>query len=134
MKIAIATDDGQSVSQHFGRAGSFAVLTVEDGVIVWRELRDKYSPHSQPDRQPHEDDAGVPGVRGTSSAAQGKHLRMFAAIEDCAVLIAGGMGRGAYDQASALGICPVVTSLRDVDAAAVECAAGRLVDEAERLH
>jgi hypothetical protein len=59
---------------------------------------------------------------------------MLASIGDCAVLIAGGMGRGAYDHASALGIRPIVTSLRDVDAAAVECAAGRIVDEAERLH
>ena len=135
MKIAIVSDDGQTVSQHFGRARTFAVLTVEDGVIVSREMRDKFAPHSQPDRQPHEDDDdGIPGVRGTSTAAQGKHTQMFAAISDCTALIAGGMGRGAYDHAGALGIRPVVTSLRDADAAAVECEAGRLVDEAARLH
>jgi predicted Fe-Mo cluster-binding NifX family protein len=134
MKIAIVTDDGRTVSPHFGRARAFAVLTVEDGTIVSRELRDKFAPHSQPDRPPHDDDDDVAGAHGTGPVARGKHLQMLASIGDCAFLIAGGMGRGAYDHASALGIRPIVTSLRDVDAAAVECAAGRILDEAERLH
>ena len=134
LRIAIATDDGQTVSRHFGRAKAFAVLTVEDGTIASRELRDKFAPHSQPDEQPHDENDGVPGVRGSSSAARGKHVQMLASVEDCAVLIAGGMGRGAYDHANALGIRPIVTSAADIDAAALECEAGRLADEAERLH
>ena len=41
MKIAIVTDDGQSISAHFGRARAYAVLTVRDGAVVERELRPK---------------------------------------------------------------------------------------------
>ena len=134
MRIAVVTDDGLTISPHFGRARAFAVLTVEDETIVSRELRDKFAPHSQPDRLPHDDDDDVAGAHGTGPSARGKHLEMLASIGDCAFLITGGMGRGAYDHASALGIRPIVTSLRDVDVAAVECAAGRIVDEAERLH
>ncbi len=37
-------------------------------------------------------------------------------IGDCAVLIAGGMGRGAYARFAALGLQPVVTERPDVDA------------------
>ena len=59
---------------------------------------------------------------------------MFEAIRDCDRLIAGGMGRGAYDHATAAGIRPIVTSLEEIEQAAIECAAGRLVDESERLH
>ncbi len=51
----------------------------------------------------------------------------------CAARIAGGMGRGAYDHATGAGIDPIVTSLIDIDEAAIECAAGSLVDEVERL-
>jgi predicted Fe-Mo cluster-binding NifX family protein len=59
---------------------------------------------------------------------------MAAAITDCSAVICGGMGQGAYDRLAANGIRPVVTDLQDVDEAAIECAAGRIVDHAERLH
>ncbi|MEZ4519318.1 MAG: NifB/NifX family molybdenum-iron cluster-binding protein [Chloroflexota bacterium] len=36
-KIAFPTDDGQTISRHFGRAARFLVLTVEDGQVVVRE-------------------------------------------------------------------------------------------------
>jgi len=45
VKIAIVTDDGQSISAHFGRARAYAVITVEDGVVVGREIRPKAAPH-----------------------------------------------------------------------------------------
>lgn len=134
MKIAVVTDDGQTISRHFGRAGVYAVLTVQDGAIVSRELRGKSAPHWLAGA-PHEDEAeGEGDAHGTSPASRGKHLAMLAAIGDCAAVIAGGMGRGAYDHAAAVGIRPIITSLRDIDEAVIECAAGRIVDEVERLH
>ena len=39
MKVAAITDDGKNISLHFGRAQYYLVVTVEDGVIVDRELR-----------------------------------------------------------------------------------------------
>ena len=131
MKIAIVTDDGRAVSAHFGRARSYAVLTVEDGVIVGRELRPKFAPHLLGEPEP-EHLAGVP--HGTDPASQMRHDQMAAAIADCQVLIAGGMGQGAYERFRSLGIRPIVTALPDVDAAALACAAGTLVDHTERLH
>ena len=46
-------------------------------------------------------------------------------------MIAGGMG--AYDHATAAGIHPIVTSLVDIDEAAIECAAATSW-MVERLH
>ena len=134
MRIAVATDDGQTISRHFGRARQYAVLTVEDGAIVSRELRDKSAPHWLAGA-PHEDEAeGEGDAHGTSPASRGKHLAMLAAIGDCAAVIAGGMGRGAYDHALEAGLRPYVTSMADIEEAAIECEAGRLVDEVGRLH
>jgi predicted Fe-Mo cluster-binding NifX family protein len=133
MKIALATDDGRTVSRHFGRARQYAVLTVKDGAIRSRELRDKSAPHWQADR-PHEETEGEAGTHGEGHDDRGKHLEMLAAIRDCEVVIAGGMGKGAHDHATAAGIRPIVTSLHDIDEAAIECAAGRILDEVGRLH
>ena len=46
MKIAVATDDGTTVSQHFGRALSYTVITVKDGQIANKETRDKTGHHT----------------------------------------------------------------------------------------
>jgi predicted Fe-Mo cluster-binding NifX family protein len=132
VRIAIATDDGRTIGRHFGRARMYAVLTVHEGGVTSRQLRDKSAPHWLASRPP--DDLPAGREHGTDPAAAEKHAEMFDPIRDCDCLIAGGMGRGAYDHAKAAGIRPVVTSLEDIDQAAIECAAGRLVDESERLH
>jgi predicted Fe-Mo cluster-binding NifX family protein len=59
---------------------------------------------------------------------------MIAPIADCACLIAGGMGRGAYDRISSAGIRAIVTDLREPDAAAIACAEGRIENLLDRLH
>jgi len=41
LRIATVTDDGLSISSHFGRAASYTVTTVENGRVVNRGLRDK---------------------------------------------------------------------------------------------
>ena len=59
---------------------------------------------------------------------------MIAPISDCECLIAGGMGRGAYDRITAAGIRAVVTDLRVPDEAAIACAEGRIENLVDRLH
>lgn len=103
MKIAIATDDGRTVSMHFGRASHYAVLSVVDGVVVGRELRDKFSPHGTVVEARHEPENGPHGVGPDSDM---RHDQMAAAIADCSALICGGMGQGAYDRLAANGIRP----------------------------
>ena len=128
MKIAIATDDGKSISAHFGRARAYVVITVEDGVVVGREIRPKTAPHAEAG-QPHEDDGSHDG-----RAAHARHDQMIAPITDCTYLVARGMGRGAFDRITAAGIQTVVTDLVDPDTAALACADGRIENLVERLH
>ena len=46
MKIAAVSDDGITISQHFGRAAYYVVVTVQNNQIVAREKRDKLG-HAQ---------------------------------------------------------------------------------------
>ena len=129
MKIALVTDDGQSISPHFGRARAYAVLTVEDGVVVGREIRQRSAPHFE-DGATH----GAPDGSHDSPAAHERHDQMISPIMDCACLVARGMGQGAYDRITSAGIRAIVTDLVDPDEAALACANGSIVNLVEKLH
>jgi len=132
MKIAAITDDGKTISQHFGRAPYYLVVTVENGQIVDRELREKLG-HSQFADEPHA--AEVPGQpHGMDAASHDKHIRMAQAITDCEALLCRGMGMGAYESMKTRGIRPVVTDIASIDEAVLAYVEGNIVDQVERLH
>lgn len=132
MKIAVVTDDGKNISQHFGRASYYLVVTVEDGKIVHRELREKFG-HAQFAHEPH--DPEQPGQHhGYGAASESRHERMAATIEDCEVLLCGGMGMGAYESVKQRGIRPIVTDILSIDEAVKAYLEGNIVDHIERLH
>jgi predicted Fe-Mo cluster-binding NifX family protein len=132
MKIAAITDDGNTISQHFGRAPYYLVLTVENGQIVNRERRDKLG-HAHFANDPHEEDKpGQP--HGFDPASQNRHVQMAQAIADCQALLCGGMGAGAYESMRERGIKPVVTEIVSIDEAARAYIEGRIVDRVDKLH
>lgn len=59
---------------------------------------------------------------------------MAEAISDCQVVLAGGMGWGAYEAIQGYGIKPIVTDVRDIDEAVELYLAGRLPNLMERVH
>jgi predicted Fe-Mo cluster-binding NifX family protein len=135
VKIAAVSEDGVTISEHFGRAPFYVVITVEEGKIVSRETRDKMG-HDQLASESHAGETRWAGPRGHSfgSFAQSRHGRMTAAISDCHVLLARGMGAGAYQSVKQAGIRPVVTDIANIDEAVHAYIEGRLVDHFERLH
>lgn len=132
MKIAAVSDDGITISQHFGRARFYVVLTIEDGKVVAREQRDKMG-HAHFASEPHEEGADPRG-HGYGAGAHGRHVSMAAAIQDCEVLLARGMGAGAYESMQRVGIRPIVTDAPTIDEAAEAFIKGDLVDHTEKLH
>ena len=132
MKIAAVSDDGITISQHFGRAAYYVVVTVNDGKIVSREKREKMG-HAQFGGETHAE-GNDPRGHGYDDAAQSRHARMATAIADCQVLLARGMGAGAYDSMQAAGIRPVVTDIATIDDAVRAYLAGELKDHTEKLH
>lgn len=94
MKIAFVTDEGLEISRHFGRAGKYLVIEIENGSEIGRELREKMGhQHFSGQEGDHEHHGGP---HGFDAASQSKHASMLSAIEDCDVVICGGMGQGAY--------------------------------------
>ncbi len=130
MKIAVVTEDGKTISPHFGRAPYYLVLTVEGGQVVGQELREKLG-HAQFAGGPHAEHSGG---HGYGAHAEDRHARMAQAIADCEVLLAGGMGWGARDSLEARGIRVVTTDVAEIQQAVQSYLAGTLQDRPELLH
>lgn len=136
MKIAVASDDGTSISAHLGRAAYYVVFNVEEDRVVERLVLPKENFHQHRHRE-HGDDCHRHSDRehrGTGKRSEEKHRLMFAAVADCQVLIARGMGYGAQRGLQQLGIQPVLTDLVDSDDAVAAFLAGELVNRPDRVH
>jgi len=132
MKIAAVSDDGFKISQHFGRAPYYVVLTVENGVIVNKEQRSKTGHHTFAADEPHE---MAPGERhGFDAGSQSRHASMAETIADCQVLLAGGMGWGAYESLKSYNIETVVTDVDNIYKAVELYLKGKLPNLMDRLH
>ena len=125
VKIAIATDDGQNVSSHFGRAPYYSVLTVENRVVVAREQRPKFAPHG-----------GQHAEHGAEhhEAHQHRHSAMVEPIRDCKIVVARGMGDGAYIHLTEAGMETVLTSVHTVKEVEEAVREGTLQHQPERVH
>lgn len=135
MKIAAVTDDGKKISAHFGRATHYAVFSIEDGCIVGQELRNKaghrdftHGAHHHNHSHTHENGHG----HGKHSAE--KHRQMFATITDCDVLLARGMGQGAFKGLLDLNINPILTEIADIETAVHAVISDKITHHPERLH
>ena len=99
MKIAVASADGVSVSQHFGRSPCFIVFDVADGKVASREVRDNtYTAHAKGECKEGEHHHDQPH----------SHADIVAALRDCQVVLCGGMGWRAAEELQANGIQPVM--------------------------
>jgi predicted Fe-Mo cluster-binding NifX family protein len=136
MRIAVVTDDGINISPHFGRAHYYEVVTIENGVPTSRERRAKVNhdslsanldEHNPSLQQGHE-------KSGMDENAGHKHGLMAEAIKDCDMVLARGMGYGAYQGMLERGIKPVVTDIRKIEEAVQAVINGTIVDHTERLH
>lgn len=132
MKLAFVTDDEITISAHFGRAAYYLVVALDGGKVMGRERREKLG-HAHFSNEPH--DVGKPDQpHGFDDAAQRRHGRMMETIADCQVLVARGMGSGAYENLKSRGIQPILTEIHTIDEAVSAFVAGKLADHPERLH
>jgi len=95
MKIAIASDDGVTVAEHFGRTRGFVVVEVENQVVKSSEYRENtFTNHSM-------------GKEGTDS--DNPHSTIISALSDCKAVISRGIGRRLLDDLTSYGIKAFIT-------------------------
>lgn len=163
MRIAVVSDDGSTVSAHFGRARTYLVFETKDGTIQAEETLEKPTRHGRTHGRAHEHGhehghghehehghghaygrhgpAHAPGEGHASHSGDGHghggadaHRAMLDPIRGCDVVLAGGMGRGMHGHLKAAGIEAVLTAPGPAREAVERWLAGDLVHEADRLH
>jgi len=139
MKIAFVSDDGRTISQHFGRARYYVVVTVEDGQPIAWETRPRTLPHAQGHghhhgHSGHHDHDSPSAGHGMGPQAAERHAAMLEQLRDCQVLIAGGMGMGAYQNMSEAGLEVIATNMRSIEDAVRAYLDGTLVHQERRVH
>jgi predicted Fe-Mo cluster-binding NifX family protein len=142
MHIAAVTNDGRSISAHFGRARNYLVMTVEDGKVVSSEMRDKAA--CEHGHHKHEDDSQVQAGSNVSLTAAtpttpaiseaDTHNQATALIADCEVVLSRGMGRGMYANLQRAGLRVVLTKITLIDDAVEAFLAGTLEEHPELVH
>jgi predicted Fe-Mo cluster-binding NifX family protein len=132
VKIAAITDDGKTISQHFGRARYYLVFTVEDGRILQQERRDKASHHTFAPQ--HGGEHHDSGAHGFDPASRSRHAQMLAVIADCQAVLAGGMGLGMQQNLQAADIRPLLTDVADIEEAVRAFVEGRLAVRPDLAH
>ncbi|MCB9418728.1 MAG: dinitrogenase iron-molybdenum cofactor biosynthesis protein [Ardenticatenaceae bacterium] len=132
MKIAVITDDGKTISAHFGRAEKCAVIEVEDGNVVGRELRDK--PGHAGGEHDHDHDHEHDHQGGSHHHGQHRFHEKLAVMDDCQVVLCRGMGNPAYEKLVQAGLQPILTDIVDIETAVQAYLAGTIIDNPRRRH
>ncbi len=109
MKIAIPSDNGKTISSHFGRAKGFLLVEVEGDKVKSEE----YIPNTITGHAQHSDNESVEhSHRHTHSLDV--HERVVQRFSDIDVVISGGMGYGMKGRLDSAGIQTIFTSEKDI--------------------
>ncbi len=120
MKVAFPTEDGQTISAHLGRAPFYIVAEYEGEEAAHLEQRGKTF-HGE--EQQHEGESHM-------SHAQA----MFQPVADCQVIISGGMGQPAYEQAVSQGFQVILTGEKSISSGLQAFREGKLTSDSRRIH
>ncbi len=145
MKVAFVTEDGKTISEHFGRAPYFQVITVEDGQVLNREMREKPFHHIGDEDARQYDTGGQEANvnhlhqqqehhHGLGPEAGKRRKKMADVISDCTVVVSRGMGRPMYEALMEDNIRPIVTDMPDIEQALQMFIEGTLTNIQERIH
>ena len=122
MKIGIPTNDGTSISEHFGRSAAFLIFETENGQIKSRELKSNGEKHSHAQ--------GACDHHSTEIKPH-NHAGILAALEGCELVICAGMGRRAAEALQGCGTQIVVVAPASADETVAAYLAGKLTTQKE---
>ncbi len=133
MRIAVATENGRTISAHFGRSPLFAIYDIANGTFTQKELRkNTFTQHFKEGHQ-HGEGHGQ-GAHHHGEGHGDGHRGVAAGLSDCQVVISHGMGRRAVDDLTAAGKEIFVTSETDVQTAVRAWIDKTLTTDERRIH
>lgn len=129
MKVAVVTDDRETIAIHFGRARYYRVFEIEDGLLRSEELIDRRETlrHGQ-------DHGGSEHEEHHHSRGNHDHSAMVAQLGGAEAIIVGGIGYGAYHAMQEAGVAVYVTDGGPIDEAVGQFIAGELPQNTDRVH
>jgi predicted Fe-Mo cluster-binding NifX family protein len=126
MLIALPTQDGNTISSHFGRSAFFVVYQVENKEIKEKQLRKNGGAHAECSHGAHQHGECSHGGHdhGTCSHNQAQHgngqhshASIHASLSDVEVVIAGGIGQKMFAELVSQGKIVLTTDETDCEAA-----------------
>jgi predicted Fe-Mo cluster-binding NifX family protein len=115
MKIAIASDDQETISHHFGKTKGFVVVEIRNKEVISKTYRES--------------------TAGSGCGSGGcNHDAMISTIKDCDFVISYGMGMGIYKGLMQRDITAIVTDEERVDQAITEFINESLSSNLGKLH
>jgi len=102
MKVAVASEDGKTISRHFGRSACFLVFEIQNGVIQNRQsVPNQFTAFAQGQCQ------GEESGQGHHHQERG-HSHLVEALKDCQAILCYGMGARAANDLAENGITPFI--------------------------
>jgi predicted Fe-Mo cluster-binding NifX family protein len=138
MKIAIPTNDGYTISPHFGRSAGFLIVETEDGRIVSAELRRNTMEHSHEAGHGHGQEpcanheaahghAHEPCSNHEAGGHAHGHASLTTLLADCETVLCAGMGMRAAEALKQAGVSHIaVTSPGSIEEKVLSLLAGTL--------
>lgn len=126
-KAAFVTNDGVTISKHFGPSKLYNKVEVIDGQIKSSVIVEKPNFHSGHNHNHDHSNCN-------SSDNANKHNEMLKVIGDCDYLIVGGMGYGMYNHLTKAGIEAIMTDEDDIVIALEKILRGELISKVELVH
>ncbi len=120
MKIALPTDDQQTIAGHFGRAQGFMVFTVEDNSVTKKEhVTNQFTGHALGHHKEEGHSKLMVEHHHHHHHGDGHHSHegILNAIGDCNLVISRGMGKRLMDDFKQHNIAVVLTGETAVDEA-----------------
>jgi len=118
MKIAIASDDSETIASHFGRTRGFLIFEVENNHVKNQEYRNNtFTGHAR-------------GLEGVGHSID-RHGPILKALSDCTAVISHGMGRRIYDDLKQSDIDVIITEETEAKKALELYLSGNLTNKPE---
>jgi len=139
LKIAFVSKDGKHITGAFGSAKFFEVVTISNGEIINKELREPYKYDAGVDinavqRKKNTEDGTMKFNLNVYDPSKAKHIKMAKAISDCNYVVARGMCANAWDSIEQFNMKPIITKIKHFDEGVRQIIDGTIINYTDKIN